>query len=117
MYRAIILCLLLFLATGCALSQHQADVVPHRSLLFEYYKAPLTTNFDHTKTERLVKVSSGQTHYFHDVFITGLDASWGDAAIPTIARKGGIEEVAYADYQYLNVLWIYSQFTVNVYGY
>jgi hypothetical protein len=39
-----------------------------------------------------------------------------DASIEAAARQGGLDEVAYADYEMMNVLGVYSEFTVHAYG-
>lgn len=114
------LIILLVGATGCTfLVNYQAPVVPPRVALIETYKAPLMTNFNYTNVDKgnIIKASSSKTLYFHDILITGMNFSWDDVAIPEIARKGGIKNITYADYEVVNILGVYMHFQVNVYGY
>jgi hypothetical protein len=111
-----LLLLLACLLTGCAMN-FTSPVRPPHGILFSQYSAPLTKNLDNTITgTKLTKVSQSSTHYFRDIIFTGLDISWGDASIDTIARMGGLKQVYFADYELLNVLGIYAQYTINVYG-
>lgn len=120
--KKIFLILLIILSEGiigCAgFVTHQTAVTPPRGFLFEVYKAPLTTDFNHTKvgTNDIIKFSSSKTSYLLELH-TGATAAWDAASVPEIARKGGIQHVTYADYEVLNILDIYATFTINVYGY
>jgi len=42
--------------------------------------------------------------------------SVGDCSIETAAKNGGLKTINYADYKYFNVLGVYQEFTVIVYG-
>lgn len=108
----------LLILAGCASSvQYLAPVKPPTGGLLWSYKAPLSTDMNRTDSDmEMIKVSSKKTYYFHDMIFTGIDLAWGSADIPNIARYGGIKEVCYADYEILNILGIYAEFTVNVYG-
>ncbi len=103
---------------GCAsLTPYSAPVKPPLALLFIDCKAPLTVEFNGTPVgPALKKVSKKQTTFFRDILFTGGTLAWDDAAIAQIAREGGIEQVAYADYEMMNLLGIYGTFTINVYG-
>lgn len=101
--------------TSCAF--YTAPVVPPNGLLFTNIKAPLTVHYDKTPVGRdSKKYSARSTKYFRDFLITGLGFAWDEAAVSTIVREGGIEKVAYADYEALCILGIYAEFTVEVYG-
>jgi hypothetical protein len=41
---------------------------------------------------------------------------WGDTALGDIAREKGLQELYYADLEYLSVLTIWRQYTVHLYG-
>lgn len=103
---------------GCAgLTPFQAPVKPPQAMLFVDVKAPLTAEFNATAVgPNLKKVSRKHTTFFRDIIFTGGTIAWDDAAIADIAREGGLTEVAYADYELMNILGIYGTFTINVYG-
>jgi hypothetical protein len=62
-------------------------------------------------------VGTAKTRYLQDPFFTGLPiAAWGDASVEAAAGSAGITKVHYADYEVLNVLLIYREFTVRVSG-
>ena len=110
--------LTLLLMTGCAnLVPYVTPVKPPTGGILWNFKAPLMVDLDNTDTSPgTIKLSSKNTSYFHDWFLTGVDLAWGTADIPEIARQRGITEVCYADYEVLNILGIYCQFTIHVYG-
>lgn len=103
---------------GCAgLTPYQAPVKPPQAMLFVDVKAPLTAEFNNTRVgPDLKKVSRRHTTFFRDIIFTGGTIAWDEAAIAEIAREGGLTEVAYADYELMNILGIYGTFTINVYG-
>ena len=107
---------LALLLTGCA-AQYLTDVRPPQGILVTSIKAPLTCDFHNTdvNTDDL-KVAKRKTNYFSGFLITGLDFAWGEVDVPEIARRAGINEVCFAEYEILNVLGIYAEFTVYVYG-
>lgn len=114
---SIIILLALALSMGCGGVWTRTRVIPPQGLLFSSVKAPVSINFDNTPAGRqLSRVSQSSTYYFRDFIITGMDFSWGSVGINEIARKGGLSRVYFADYEYLNILGIYAQFTINVYG-
>ena len=105
--------------TGCAtFVNYETQVVPMRAGLIENFSAPLMTNFNNTNVGKgNIKATSKKTLYFHDMLLTGMSFAWDNVSIPEIARKGGIKHVTYADYEVLNILGVYAQFQINVYGY
>jgi len=106
----------LALSTGC-LTHYSTPVKPPTGALFYSIKAPLTVEFDNTPCGPSVKkYAHSNTAYFREFLFTRIDFAWDDVAIANLAREGGIEEISYADYEALNILGIYSKFTVNVYG-
>jgi|SRR6056297_709712 len=105
---------------GCGIFvRHQTAVTPPRGFLLETYKAPLMTDFRNKTnvSKSSIKVSSSKTLYFHDMLLTGMNFAWEEASVPEIARSGGIQNVTYADYEMLNILGVYAEFRINVYGY
>lgn len=114
--RIAVLFLLAFWLTGCA-TYYYTPVKPPGGLLITVMKAPLTTNYNRTACgSSLTKVSSSSTHYFYEFLFTHLDFAWDEATIAEMAHKRGIKEVAYADYQVVDILGIFATFTVNIYG-
>lgn len=107
--------LLLSLCAGCACPN--TEVIPPQGGLVTYVKAPLTTQFNGNPCGADKKFSESQTFLFCPWPLTGsLNISAGDSKIKEIAGRGGIDQVSYADYEFLSILGIYAQFTVNVYG-
>jgi hypothetical protein len=104
---------------GCANNvPYMAPVKPPLGAVFINAKAPLTTDVDATPAgQKITRVSSSETFYFHDVLFSKMNFSWGQADLKNIARKGDIDNVCWADYEILNVLGIYGRFTIHVYGY
>lgn len=96
---------------------YMTPVKPPMGLLFCNYKAPLTTDFRNNPTSsKIIKASKSKTYYFHEILLTKMPIAWGDAEISEIARKANIKEISYAEYELLNVLGIYAEFTINLYG-
>ncbi|MBN1902318.1 hypothetical protein JW926_13415 [Candidatus Sumerlaeota bacterium] len=108
--------ILLLITSGCV--TYETPVRPPMGFLFTKFKAPLMTDFHKTDTgANVMKTSMKKTYYFHEFLLTGINVAWGEADIPEIAAKGGIQTVTYADYEFLNVLGVYAEFQVNVHGY
>jgi hypothetical protein len=110
-------CALALLPVAAACSAHRTSVVPPGGFLFAHYKAPLTSNHAGAPTGAGVsKTSSSQTKFLWIPLNAGLSFSWDDAAVAQIAGNAGMSSVAYADYEFFNVLGIWQTFTVHVYG-
>ena len=73
--------------------------------------------FGPSNNEDLIVTSHKRTSYFRDIILTGINVAFDDADIAMIADRAGLKHVAYADYEYFNILGIYASFQVNVYGY
>lgn len=102
--------------SGCGL-QYTTRVRPPQGLLFCQFKAPLTIDMDNTQAgAQMTRVSQSSTYYFRDFIFTGMDFSWGEVDFDTLAKMGGLKEIYFADYELLNVLGIYAQFTIHLYG-
>ncbi len=101
----------LALGGGCAFPR--APVVPPIGWLYTNYKAPLMT--DYNGTELGPKKGAAKTQY---LLIPSLwmDIAWGDAAIKRAVEDGGITNVKAADYEFMQILGMYAEFTVHAYG-
>jgi len=102
---------LITMGVGCGGIPPQVPVRPPIALLFTNYKAPLITNCD--ATDFGTKKGSASTRAFA---LSYFHFGWGDADVRTAAKDGNITNVKAADYEYVNVLWLWQQFTVIVYG-
>lgn len=103
------------LCQACALGVG-APVRPPGGALFTWVEAPLETNFSATPIGS--KVGTSETRYLNvpNSYNVPLEFAWGDAAVKAAAADGGITSVHYADYEYLNILGVYNQLTIRVYG-
>lgn len=113
----------LLTTTGCGMwSFHQAPVMPPVGFIYTDYKAPLQGKADWTLDYHNTEVNPGKVgtstvHYVSFPFYPMLSVSVMDpASVQTAARNGGIKEVEYADYEFMQVLGVYSRFTVIAYG-
>ncbi len=75
---------------------------------FTQVKAPLSVDYDKAP----IGAKRGESAA---IAILGLVAT-GDASVQTAAEAGGIKTIAHVDYEYLNVLGIFQQVKVVVYG-
>ena len=87
-------------------------------LIYSDYKAPLTTDFNATPASSLKTGKASTSYLFIPLIVIplGLDFAFNKASIEEAARNGGIKKVYYADYEFLNVLGIYSSYTTIAYG-
>ncbi|MBM4080838.1 MAG: hypothetical protein FJ278_14130 [Planctomycetes bacterium] len=92
--------------TGCGL--YQAPVMPPIGIVYTGVKAPLDTDMANTPV-------TGKKGTASSVYVLGLIAT-GDASIKAAADDGGITKVEHVDYEYFNVLFVFSRFTTIVYG-
>lgn len=104
-----ILFVMLFLQ-GCVQAPG-APFRPSEGLLYTDYKAPLTTNFNKTKRIKSEGVSS-TTHVAYYI----LSFAIGDASLKEAMKNGDLENIMYADYEWLNVLGIFGRLKVYAYG-
>jgi len=91
--------------TGCV----RAPFVPPQGVGFSQTTAPLDLDYDNTQ---LAGTKQGTASVMN---ILGL-ISVGDASSKTAAENGGISTIVHADYQHFNVLGVFQQTTVIVYG-
>lgn len=103
---------------GCASSAYGSAVIPVKpplGFIYGSHRAPLQTDFEATPLGS--KVGTAKTKYFQDPIFTGLPiAAWGNAGIEEAAKEGQITTVTHVDYEILNVLGIYMEFTVRAFG-
>lgn len=103
------------LFSGCAV--YSTPVVPPKGLIYTNIKHPITTQYNNSPTGPLArKASESKTAFFHDYILTGFSAGWDDAKVADIARKGGIKDVSYAELEAMEILGVYAEFRVTVYG-
>lgn len=101
-----LVCVGALFCTGCV--SYFAPVMPPQGGLFTSISAPLDTDVDSTPASYSMGKSSA-------VCILGLFA-FGDASVTSAARNGGLERIHHVDYSYLNVLFLYQDFTTKAYG-
>jgi hypothetical protein len=80
-------------------------------ILYQHTVEPLTINHLATPAAGTQGVSDIKHIQFPCVGIM-----WGDAALGDIAREKGLQELYFADMEYLSVLTIWRQYTVHLYG-
>jgi hypothetical protein len=98
---------LLAATTGCA-GFYSAPVVPAIAFVYTNVEAPLDINYDETEPGSKTGRASASS-------ILGLVAT-GDASARAAARDGNITKIRHADYHYMSVLGLYTQFTTIVTG-
>lgn len=102
--------------TGCVVPW-STPVKPPPGLIYSNVKAPLTYDFHGQKVGAAnTKMAEENTTYFAVPFFSYVSFAWDKSAIEGIAKKGGINEISHADYEYYTILGLYSKFKVKVYG-
>lgn len=104
----VVVSMVLLSAAGCAFPIISAPVVPASGIFYTNYRVPLDTDFDKTQ----VGSKSGEATC---VNILGL-VSVGDAGTKAAAANGRITTIRSADYEYFNILGLFSQYKTIVYG-
>lgn len=99
---------------GCA--TYRAPVIPPKGWIFTNVKHPLTADYNASPAGNQLRVSSRHTQFFWDWLLTGIKIGWDEADIDSIARRGGISEVSYAEVEVTEILGFYAKFEVSVYG-
>lgn len=103
----VILMLSIIVLSSCN-ATYRAPVQPYMGTAFNQTSAPMDITFDETRLgERRGTASSKR--------IIGL-FSFGDASIQTAARNGRMDVVDQVDYEFLNILGIYVEFTTIAIG-
>ena len=104
------------LITGCVnLRGPDVPLVPPTGFIYTKFTAPLTTEFEDTKTSTS-KRAEVSTNYLKDTYYSNLDVAWGEATINKAAEEVGIDQVEYVEYRYLSILGIYERLTLIIYG-
>ena len=98
-------------------TDYKAPVIVPPGWIYQKTKAPLDVNFDSTKANPS-KTGSASVGYVHVwPIITGLSFAFeDDLPLASAIKNGGISSVEYADYEVMNVLGVYTKFTVHAYG-
>ncbi|NQU44584.1 hypothetical protein HQ520_14940 [bacterium] len=100
---------LVALLTGCGLAGcYKAPLSPPMGLAYADVKAP--ANVELSEASLGTKEGTAMSKNY-----LGLVAL-GDASVKAAAQSAGITEVTHVDYHIKNILGIYSEFTVIVYG-
>ena len=104
----VFLCVVSVMVAGLAGCGVVAPVVPPLAGVYSNVNAPLDTDLQDTKLGPRKGEASCMS-------ILGLVAV-GDASLREAAKNGGITTIQSADYNYVNVLGVYQEFTTIVYG-
>ena len=80
-------------------------------ILYQHTVEPLTINHRATPAAG----TRGESEIKHIQF-SYAGIMWGEAALGDIAREKGLQELYFADLEYLSVLTIWRQYTVHLYG-
>jgi len=107
------------LGSGCGAFGPRAPLVPPPGIIFTQYSAPLDIDLgregEPTPVSQLRSGESDTQHIFIPL-IGFLTFTWGDMSIDEAARNGNLNEVHFADYDYMNILGIYQTVKINAYG-
>ena len=95
-----------FFCSGCAMVQ--APFSPPNGFVYNQTRAPLSLEYN--KTNLGDKRGTAEA-----TSVLGMIAT-GDCSIETAARNGGIKTITHADYEFQNILGIFTKTTVIVYG-
>lgn len=102
----VVACCALVMSTGCV--YYSAPVMPPPGLLFSSVQAPIDTDVQ----SNAIGPRSGESS---TIGVLGLLA-FGDASIATAVQNGNLTRVDHVDYEFLNVLFVFQQFTIRAYG-
>jgi hypothetical protein len=92
---------------GCA-SFYSAPVVPPGGWIYSKISAPIDVDANTT-------APGSKKGTAHTESILGLVA-WGDCSGATAAANGGLSKINHLDYEFFNILGIYSKFTTRAHG-
>lgn len=94
--------------SGCAVGP-KAPFSPGQGIVFSNTTAPLSVEYGNTVATGLRTGKASASN------VLGL-FSFGDCGIRAAAEEGGLRTVEFVDYTNFNVLGIYQETTVTVYG-
>jgi hypothetical protein len=97
----------LVLMAGCA-GVYSAPVVPPGGSIYSNIGAPMDTDANATTPGTKTGMASSES-------LLGMVA-WGDCSAATAAANGGLSKINHLDYEFMNVLGIYSKFTTRAHG-
>jgi hypothetical protein len=80
-------------------------------ILYTHTVKPLTYNRQPTPATGVEGVND-----IKHIQIPYIGIMWGDTSLGDIAKEKGLQELYYADLEYLSVLTIWQQTTVHLYG-
>ena len=80
-------------------------------IIYTHTVEPLT--LDHRATPAVGTGSEGNIKHIQ---LSYVGIKWGDTSLGDIARENGLRELYYADVEHLNILTVWRQSTVHLYG-
>jgi hypothetical protein len=98
---------------GCGVSRTKGIVSPPIGLIFTHYKAPIAIDLSETPVGDMEGESGA--HYLREPFF-GTSYAWGDASTNSAAQEGRLPKIEYIDYEYFQILGLYSKFTIKAHG-
>ena len=104
--------------TGCG-AMLRAPIVPPPGFIYSNIKAPLDYDPNGSGTRVSLgeaRVGTAESQYVWVPLNGALSFAWGDVSYKQAAQNGNLSNVAFADYEYFNVLGIYAKTTVHAYG-
>lgn len=129
-FLKIFLLLILMVNTGCDLIVKPISVcpiVPPRGYIFHHNRAPLifpTNNIkdaaNYSQPDKIAGVKLPEQIIYIKLPIPRtylLDMAFKRSDIEFALNQAGIKRILYADYEYLDILGYYRNFTVHAYGY
>lgn len=84
-----------------------APFMPAQGFVYTNNKAPLSIGFN---ADMGTKVGTASSYSILSLF------AFGDVSAQTAATNGRIKVMKYADYEYTNVLFMFTKTTIRVYG-
>lgn len=110
-----LMAMLLGITVGCV-QPPRAPVVPPTGFIFTQVAAPLQTDLSETDVRSLKSGESATNMILIPLIFLNPQISWGDGSVKAASAEGKIDEVEFADYEFMSVLGVYSQTKTKVYG-
>lgn len=105
--------------SGCSRAFPVSPIAPSPGFIYSAYQAPLEydVNDDGKGTPvDTAKTGESSVQYIGLPYYDFISVSWGDGSLDTAAEAGGMKDIQYADYDFFNVLTVYSRVTYRAYG-
>ncbi len=101
--------LVLTILSGCAFTE--APFQPAPGFFYTNYRAPLTTEFKNVDMNKTLGEG-------HDTYVgySIISFGFGDAGLKKAMEDASLKKVAYADYEFTQVLGVFSKTTVRAFG-